>query len=132
RMVSLRTRTSFKCNFLLVDSNVLKFQAELFVRGHDIPWASQNVAWHRIWTTFHPLSEEEAFRVGIDFYNCCLRRLPTKDSVESTRMLIMNRLPNLCFTRDRLLFYELQQLAAKRAKWRHQDFHFEAAYYLNF
>src|SRR5207244_325949 len=51
---------------------------------------------------------------------------------ETCRMLIHNRLPNLCFTRDRLIFLDLQQAAARRAKWEHQDFSFEAAYYLNF
>jgi hypothetical protein len=52
--------------------------------------------------------------------------------LETARTLIHNRLPNLCFTRDRLLFYEQQQSAARRAGWERQDFSFEVAYYLNF
>jgi len=39
---------------------------------------------------------------------------------------------NLCFTRDRLLFYEQQQAVAKRARWERQEFWFETAYHLNF
>ena len=46
--------------------------------------------------------------------------------------MVYNRLANLCFTRDRLLFCEIQRLAAKRAGWKRQGFGFEIAYYLNF
>src|SRR5262249_1346731 len=52
--------------------------------------------------------------------------------LESTRSLVLNRLPNLCFMRDRLLFLDLQLRFAKRQKWSHQKFNFEIAYHLNF
>jgi len=45
---------------------------------------------------------------------------------------VFNRIPNILFTRDRLLFYEMQQTAAKRAKWTRQKFEFEVGYHLNF
>lgn len=51
---------------------------------------------------------------------------------EIGRSLVYNRVPNILFTRDRLLFYEMQQAAAKRAKWQRQKFQFEAGYHLNF
>jgi hypothetical protein len=51
---------------------------------------------------------------------------------ETGRSLVHNRLPNICFTRDRLLFYEMQRMTAQRAKWKRQDFVFEIGYYLNF
>jgi hypothetical protein len=41
-------------------------------------------------------------------------------------------LGDICFTRDRLLFYEIQQAASKRAHWKRQCFSTEIAYYLNF
>jgi hypothetical protein len=46
--------------------------------------------------------------------------------------LVFNRLGDLCFSRDKLCFYEIQQSVSKRAQWKRQRFSAEIAYYLNF
>lgn len=51
---------------------------------------------------------------------------------ETGRSFVHNRLPNICFTRDRLLYYEIQRLASARNKLKRQAFAFEIAYFLNF
>jgi hypothetical protein len=66
------------------------------------------------------------------FLKFCQDKRASSDSVEIGRSLIYNRLDQLCFTRDRLLFYEMQQAAARRVQWKRQRFSAEVAYYLNF
>jgi hypothetical protein len=68
----------------------------------------------------------------LDFLYKAQQNKAELDAQETGRSLIHNRLANLCFTRDRLLFYEIQKLAALRAKWKRQEYAFEVAYYLNF
>ena len=121
-----------KLGMLLADTGVLKRQAELFVRGHEVPWAFDYKCWGMAWTVFYQLVENRTFRDGVDFlYNADRKKLDA-EALETARMLVHNRLPNMCFTRDRLLFYEMQQSVAKRAGWLRQDFSFEVAYHLNF
>lgn len=84
------------------------------------------------WTAFYQLVENRTFRDGFDFLYHATRKKLDAEALETARMLVHNRLPNMCFTRDRLLFYDMQQSVAKRAGWLRQDFSFEAAYHLNF
>jgi hypothetical protein len=62
----------------------------------------------------------------------CQSKSVSQEAIELCRSLAYNRLGDLCFTRDRLCFYEQQQLVAKRARWERQRFSAEVAYYLNF
>jgi len=68
----------------------------------------------------------------MQFLARCLSQHASRDAVELCRSLAYNRLGDLCFTRDRLCFYEMQQAVAKRAQWKRQKFSTEVAYYLNF
>jgi hypothetical protein len=97
-----------------------------------LPWAFAYKVWFEPWTAFYQLSEEWVFAPGLRFLKFCQDKGASNDSVEIGRSLIYNRLDHLCFTRDRLLFYEMQQAAAKRAKWKRQKFSAEVAYHLNF
>ena len=121
-----------KLNMLLTDSNVLKRQCEIFVRGYDVPWAFDYMAWHAPWNGFYTVSELRTFEAGLNFLERAHKRQLDKDTQEAGRTLVHNRLPNLCFTRDRLLFYDLQQAVSRRLSLERQEFVFEAGYYLNF
>lgn len=117
---------------LLTDCTFLLPYAELFSRGHDVPWAFGVKEWNAPWDTFYQMTEQCTFRSGIVLLRGAGEKNAASGARETGRSLVFNRLANLCFTRDRLLFYEMQRLAAKRAGWKRQRFAFEVAYYLNF
>jgi hypothetical protein len=117
---------------LLTDTSFLKHYCEIFVRGHDVPWAFAKITWGLTWNGFYQMTEQRTLGVGMDFLYSAHKKKANAEAQETGRSLVHNRLPNICFTRDRLLFYEIQKLAAKRAKWKRQEYAFELAYYLNF
>lgn len=117
---------------LLTSADFLLRYAETFARGHDVPWAFANKVWFEPWTSFYQLAEGWTFRRGLEFLDLCKSKGANRDAVELCRSLVYNRLGDMCFTRDRLCFYELQQAVAKRAQWKRQRFSTEVAYYLNF
>jgi hypothetical protein len=122
-----------KRGLFLTDTGFLKFYCEIFVRGHEVPWAfSGSKAIGLTWNGFYHVTEHQTFGTGLDFLYKAQQNKAELDAQETGRSLIHNRLANLCFTRDRLLFYEIQKLAALRAKWKRQEYAFEVAYYLNF
>lgn len=121
-----------KLGILLTSPEFLLHYAEVFVRGHDLPWAFAYKVWSEPWIAFYQLSEERTFAPGLRFLKLCEDKGANRDALDTGRSLIFNRLGDLCFTRDRLLFYEMQQAAAKRARWKRQRFSAEIAYYLNF
>lgn len=116
----------------LTDTSFLKHYCEIFVRGHDVPWAFGCEIWGQTWNAFYNLTERTTFNTGMDFLFEAQKKQVNAEAQEVGRSLIHNRLPNICFTRDRLLFYDLQKLVALRAKWKRQEFIFEVGYYLNF
>lgn len=118
--------------FLTTPGALFLRYCEIFVRGHDAPWACSHKVWFEPWTTFYQLSEPATFKQGMDLLNLAAAKGAPQSAREIGRSLIFNRLGDLCFTRDRLLFYEIQQAASKRAKWKRQRFSTEIAYYLNF
>lgn len=97
------------CDFLLR-------YAETFVRGHDVLWAFAHKVWFEPWMGFYQLSEPWTLKPGMDFLYLCQSKGVGRDAQELCRSLIYNRLGDLCFTRDRLCFYEIQQSVAKRAQ----------------
>jgi hypothetical protein len=116
----------------LTDAGFLKYYCDIFVRGHDVPWAFALKTWGLTWTGFYQMTEGRTLGVGMDFLYEAQKKKVNAEAQETGRSLIHNRLPNICFTRDRLLFYEIQRMAAQRAKWTRQEFAFEIGYYLNF
>ncbi len=121
-----------KVGVFLADTGVLKQRCEIFSRGHDVPWSGSLSIWNLTWTAFYQMAESETFRSGTDFLSAAAKKKADNDGQETGRSLVHNRLPNICFTRDRLLFYEIQRLASVRHRWERQSFSFETAYYLNF
>ena len=121
-----------KLSILLTDCGLLLPYSEIFVRGYDIPWAFQHKIWNAPWTVFYQLAEQRTFKLGLDLLHKAFQKEASADAQETGRALVYNRLANLCFTRDRLFFYEIQRLAAKRAGWKRQRFALEIAYFLNF
>lgn len=117
---------------LLTDCTFLLPYSEIFVRGHDIPWAFAYKVWDEPWTGFYQLAEEGTFKPGLALLHKAFQKGASKEAQETGRSLVFNRLGNLCFTRDRLFWYELQRLASKRSGWKRQRFAIEIAYYLNF
>jgi hypothetical protein len=65
------------------------------------------------------------------FLNSAQKKNADPEARETGRSLIHNRIPNICFTRDRLLFFDSQRLTSVRSKWKRQEFTFEIAYFLN-
>jgi hypothetical protein len=116
----------------LSDLGFLKHYCEVFVRGHDVPWAFTHRIWNQPWNGFYQMAEHATFGTGLNFLREAYEKKVNAEAQEAGRSLIYNRLANICFTRDRLLFYDMQTMAAERAKWRRQRFLFEVGYYLNF
>jgi len=109
-------------SILLTDCTFLLPYSEVFVRGHDVPWAFEYKLWNATWTVFYVLAEKRTFEVGLQLLHNALQKNAPADAQETGRSLVYNRFQNLCFTRDRLLFYEIQRLVAKRAGWKRQRF----------
>lgn len=121
-----------RLNIFLSDCIILKRQSEIFVRGHEIPWSFDHAVCCEPWNGFYLFSEQRTFRAGLDFLNRAQNRNVDRGTQEAAQMLVHNRLSNLCFTRDRLLFFDMQQTVSRRLGWERQEFIFETGYYLNF
>jgi hypothetical protein len=121
-----------KVYVFLADCTFLLPYSEIFVRGHDVPWSFAYQSWGMTWTAFYQLAERRTFALALDLLHEAYQKKAPGDAQETGRSLVYNRLGNLCFTRDRLLFYEIQRLASGRSGWKRQKFAFEIAYYLNF
>jgi hypothetical protein len=120
-----------RAGMLLTSTDFLLRYAEVFVRGHDVPWAFAHKVWFEPWTAFYQISESWTFKPAMEIF-ALTQAKGAPDAVELVRSLALNRLGDLCFTRDRLCYYEMQQLVAKRSQWKRQRFAAEVAYYLNF
>ena len=121
-----------RLGILLGSPQVMLRQSEIFVRGHDEPWAFADPMFDAPWGTFYFFAESHTLLAGQKFLDACHKKGVDGQVQEIGRSLVYNRVPNILFTRDRLLFYEMQQAAAKRAKWQRQKFQFETGYHLNF
>jgi hypothetical protein len=102
--------------------------AEVFARGfgvafsftlpvHDQPWSNFSVS---EWATMRPL---------ITFAESLKAKSPAGQ--EALRVIIYNTIPNLCYARDMLAFYDMQRRAAERMHAERQDYAFEIGYHLN-
>lgn len=105
---------------------------EVFVRGHKIPWFFDHPSWNMPWTVAYTTCDEFGLKANV-LYEVSFRKLELdRETLELTRSLLLNRVSNILYTRDKLLFYVQQRRFAKRQKWKRQGFQFEASYYLNF
>lgn len=102
---------------------------DVYVRGFDVPWSSNFPLKDYPWTAFYPIAERTTF-FPLLAYDEFLKQA-TAQGREALRVMIHNTLPNLYFGRDRLLFYQMQQRSAERARYERQHFEFETAYHLN-
>lgn len=102
---------------------------EVFVRGHEVPWAFNVDSWGMPWSHLYLWAEraERLWALREAIHN----RAPSLETRELARSLALNRHPSLAYTRDRLLFYVQQQRTARRFRFRRSDFVFECNYYLN-
>lgn len=121
-----------KINMLLGSCELILRQGEIFVCGHDIPWSFNHPLFDAPWGPFYFFAEQQTLNPGQVFLDVCHKKGIDAEVQEVGRSLVYNRIPNILFTRDRLLFYEMQQAAAKRAGWKRQKFQFEVGYHLNF
>ena len=116
----------------VIDLNEAMHQAEVFARGHEIPWSFETPSWNMPWTSFYSMSDGFGQRASNEF-GSKFQLLNLNDNIlESTRDLFLNRVSHICYTRDRLHFIKQQRRFAKRKGWTRQLFTFEAGYYLSF
>lgn len=121
-----------KRHTLLGNPSVLLRQCEIYARGHDITWSFNYPMFDAPWSSFYFFAEHDTLSASLRFLEVCHKKGLAGATGELGRSLVYNRLPNILFTRDRLLFYDQQQKAGKRAKWQRQKFQFEVTYFLNF
>jgi hypothetical protein len=105
-------------NTLLGNPSVLLRQCEISVRGHDITGAFSDPMLDVPWNSFYFFAEHQALHPGLVFLEASHKKGVDAGAAEIGRSLICNRLPNTLFTRDKVLFYEMQRSMAKRANWR--------------
>jgi hypothetical protein len=117
----------------LTDSSFLLMCVDVFVRGFDIPWSFNHPILYQTFTTLYLVAERVPhFQAGFDLMNDLQGSTHDRETIETGRTLVFNRLSNICFTRDRLLFYLQQRQAALRNHVKRQEFKLETAYHLNF
>jgi len=102
---------------LLANADVLERRhSEIFVRGHDIPWAFSSIMWGLTWAHLHQMGESRLFAVGIRFLDKAHQTKLDDKTQDDARILMFNRLANLCFTRDRLLFLDMHAAGCRQAR----------------
>jgi hypothetical protein len=63
-----------KLGMLLTDCSFLIPYAELFSRGHDVPWSFRSKVWYDPWTTFYITEEPQTYEFGMKLLSCVFRR----------------------------------------------------------
>lgn len=121
-------------NFRLYSSNIeeAKLRTEIFVRGHEIPWAFDEPLWHMPWGSFYTMCDyygKEAWSSYSSMMGVAVLKASTN---EVLRSLLLNRFSYICHSRDKLLFYMLQRSYAKRNEFKRQDYRFEAGFHLTY
>jgi len=113
------------------DYDRAKRSCEIFVRGHEIPWSFISPMWGCPWTTFYTMTELSNFTPLTDLLSLAQSKKLDPETCEYIRSLVLNCFSNLCYTRDKLLFYVQQRRTAKRHNLSRQDYSFEVSYFLN-
>lgn len=127
----IRSLKSIKeLNSLPATFEEVRREIEIFVRGHEIPWAVKYPTWFLPWTVFYSMNDELG-RKGNNFYSDKFKGLGLNaETIEAIRSLVLNRFSNILYTRDKLLFFVQQRRYSKRQGTDRQGFDFEASYYL--
>lgn len=116
------------------DWDFTKHACEVFVRGYEIPWSFRNPIWGTPFSAFYLFAEpyfQSLNNLYVALYRAAQTDVSFTETLEYARSLAFNRLSNICYTKDHILFYIQQRRAAKRKKLLRQDFSFEAGYFLN-
>jgi hypothetical protein len=102
---------------------------EIFVKGHEIPWSFEQPVWNMPWGSFHSLCDVKG-RVCYGMLSKLTQCNLAPEVVEYARSLLLNRFAHVCYTRDKIAFYDMQRRFAVRRKWERQQFFFEIGFYL--
>ncbi|MEK0337902.1 MAG: hypothetical protein QQN41_10765, partial [Nitrosopumilus sp.] len=109
-----------------------KLQAEIFVRGHEIPWAFDEPLWHMPWGSFYTMCDYYGKEAWSSYSSMMGADVLKANTNEVLRSLLLNKFSYICHARDKLLFYMLQRSYAKRNGFKKQDYRFEAGFHLTY
>lgn len=121
--------TSIQC--LVTDASFLLCITEIFARGFEIPWTYRMMMWKGTWDTFYLHADPHVFEPLISLIGTLQRAGSSAEAVETARSIAFNRMPQVCYTRDKLLWLSLQRDAARRDGFTNQSYLFEISYHLN-
>jgi hypothetical protein len=103
---------SLRC--LLTDASFLHVIAELYVRGFDIAWTFKNPIWNGTWESLYLYADSDVTGPLRNLAGAALGAGLDRDTVEAIWSIGVNRMPQVCYTRDKLLWLSLQRDAATR------------------
>jgi hypothetical protein len=115
---------------LITDTSFLLTVCDVYVRGFEIPWTHRHMIWDMPWMTFYLWAEAASFSELMRLTNAMQTSGCDQEFVQANISLSMVRLPQISFTRDRLLWLDLQREAARRDGFV-KTYAFEISYYLN-
>ena len=118
-----------KLHMEVLNEQDVRRSVEVFVRGHEIPWAFGHSIWQWPWTVFYPQIESD-ISVMEQLRALAGQVGASPELQEYIRSLCLNRWSAIAYTRDKLLFFVIQRRAAKRRGEKLQEFTFELTYYL--
>lgn len=112
----------------ILDAQQTVHEVCVFLRGHGLPWdRKQGVVPFGV---LYSVSEPTLRRLQA-LHTVVSQRLPDERLHELARSLAYNRAVNICFTRDRLLFYRLQRRTAARVQPGELHYPLEVGYFLS-
>lgn len=122
-----------KVSVTVEDLDSILGSCEVFTRGHEIPWSFKRPIWGCPFGEFYAMTEPNMPLTNL--YDAFLKKANEKklnpEITEYARSIALPRMTNLCYARDKLLFYDQQRRSTKRAELQRQSFWFEAGYHLN-
>ena len=121
---------SLRC--LLADASFLHVIAEVYVRGFDIAWTFKNPIWNGTWESLYLYADSDITGPLRTLAGAALGAGLDRDTVEAIWSIAVNRMPQVCYTRDKLQWLSLQREAARRDGFTNQTYIFEISYHLNF
>ena len=102
---------------------------EIHLRGFDVTWSFESPSKNSPWTSFYLMGNPSVFHILLREHT--ESRAAGDAAFESMRGIVYDAIPSLCFSRDRLEFYRVQDRWAQRIGLRQQNFAFEYTAYLN-
>src|SRR5438552_1692213 len=86
-----RPKECMDIGLLMADSSFLLHYCEIFVRGHDVPWAFVQPVWDLTWNGFYHFAEQRALSLGLGFLYEAQKKNVSAEGQEAGRSLIHNR-----------------------------------------